>query len=763
MMHSTPSPIIDPSALSLTAEFTVTPVQAAQVLLRQLLKSSIMLEEDWEALPDSVREELSAIRDKEVLLRQLVENKLLTEFQAVRIRSGASYGLILGSYRVLDRLGSGGMGAVFKCEHLRMRRLAAIKVVRVSSAQDSRLQVRFFSEMRAVAQLTHPNIIGAIDCGEMASVPDGTGMQYLVMEYVPGQDLQAYVEENGRLPIPQACQVMYQVAIALDVIHQHGLVHRDIKPSNIMITPEGQTKLLDFGLVRHFRTHVTEFGVTLGTIGFMAPEQICDASNVDIRADLFGLGGCLFWCLTGMDPFPSQGSAQEDLARRLSQMPADLRALRPEVPPELAAVVARLLALDPDDRYLTPQAVLRSLRTFVPSSSSDSLRAQTALGNGLPAKAQPADGKKVHRILLVDDDPHIRMMCRFALQSEELLCEEAANGKEALAALKSHRHDLVLLDLEMPELSGWEVLRQLGERQATPHLKVLLTSGSAAPDAMAEQLLIRADDYLLKPLSVVQLRSRVQAALRLRDLQSHSDRLSRQLLTFNGELERNLSARENDLVHARNALVLTLAELVGYRTLETGVHLLRVQRYSRTLAEEAANLAVFSAHIDWNFIQMLETCAPLHDIGKMALPDQVLTPSFQQSTAEETIIRQTHTTVGSDIFRKVASRHGSGMGFLQMAIDIIRHHHERFDGSGYPDHLAGTAIPLAARIVAIADVYDALRCHRLPRPALPHASALKVILEASPGQFDPSLLQALKRCATNFERIFAELPNSNQF
>jgi len=271
---------------------------------------------------------------------------------------------------------------------------------------------------------------------------------------------------------------------------------------------------------------------------------------------------------------------------------------------------------------------------------------------------------------------------------------------------------------------------------------------------MAQMMLAGADDYLTKPFSMTQLVARVKAALRLKEAQDRSDLLNRHLLSVNAVLERNLTSRDCDLVQARNALVLALAKLVEHRDTETGIHLMRLQRYSRCLAEEAASTAAFADQMDANFIDMLECCAPLHDIGKVALPDHILMKPGKL-TPEERILMQAHTIIGADTLTEVAKHHGFALAFLQMAADIARHHHERFDGTGYPDRLAGTAIPLSARLVSIGDVYDALRSRRCYKPALSHASTLQVMGDSA-GQFDPALLPIFQRCAARFERIFHE-------
>jgi response regulator RpfG family c-di-GMP phosphodiesterase len=684
-----------------------------------------------------------------------VEEKLLTNYQAERISGGARFGLVLGNYRVLERLGAGGMGIVYKGEHLRLPRLVAIKVLPVSPQVDPETLQRFFTEMWAVGQLQHPNIVAAVDAGSVSeSNPHSPVLHYFVMEYVAGQDLEEYVKVHGPLTPSAACDLIHQVASALTEAQKHHLVHRDIKPSNILVTPDGQAKLLDFGLARHFRSRLTERGAVLGTLDYVAPEQARDASSVDIRADIYGLGGTLYWCLTGRMPFVSQGHAIQDLVSRLSQPPPLIRGCRPDVPEGLDTVVSRMMAVKPDDRYPTPQAVMRALVPFLNPEEYDARL--------LPSRPGPKifedtdDLLDKHQVLIVDDEAVNRNLCRLVLESAGNQCAEAGDGLEALTALAAKPYDLVLLDIQMPGMKGTELLRRLRENPPCPHLKVIMISGRETGDEMAEMMSVGADDYLTKPFSMVQLRARVKAALSLKDVQDRSDRLNRTLLTLNHELEQTLTARDSDLVHARNAIVLALAELVAHRDVETGAHLMRLQRYCRCLAEEAASVPSLSGQIDTNFIRMLECCAPLHDIGKVALPDYILLKPGKLDP-DERVLMQAHTVIGAETLQKVAEKHGSAVAFLHMAIDIARHHHERYDGNGYPDHLSGDDIPLAARILAISDVYDALRSRRVYKPALSHGAACQALVESSPGQFDPLLLQAFQTCAPQFEKISREL------
>ena len=732
---------------------------AGRDFLNELLVKSFIHPEDWKHLPRGSQERLLAVRDRQQLLAMLVDGQLLTEYQASRVVAGTTFGLVLGNYRILDRLGAGGMAVVFRAEHVEMRHTVALKVLPLSSGQDERLQSRFTAEMRIVARLRHPNIVGALDAGRVHSDgPDATVLWYLVMEYVPGIDLEMYVNKHGPLSLMSACNLMYQTAAALGEINKYRLVHRDVKPSNIMVTPEHQAKLLDFGLSRQLDTRVTQSGTLLGTIDYMAPEQARDASSVDIRADIYSLGATLFWCLTGK--VPHQGlSANGDMFQRFTLPPPSARRLVADLPPEIDGVIAKLMALKPDERISTPQEAMSALLPFLKPSAVElpgifqdaPLSAHSAAGKACPA------GQR-HRILIVDDEDGIRQFCRIVLQGDGRQCEVAPNAEAALAMIQKTPYDLILSDVCMPGMTGIEFTRKLRASPSVPHQKIIMFSGSATSDELAQMLQAGADDFLVKPLSIVTLQGRVHAALRMKDVQDRADLLNRRLLAVNGDLEHNLLIKEGALIQSRNALVLALAKLVEHRGGQSGTRLTRMQEYSRALASEAACSSPYAAEINDGFVEIVACCAPMHDIGKIGLPDHILL-SPGRLTPEERIVMQTHTTIGAETLRQVAKSHGAALAFLDVAADIARHHHERWDGTGYPDRLAGDAIPLAARIVTICDVYDALRSRRSHKPALAQSAALQLMSETCTGQFDPTLFTAFLRRAAEFERIFRDNPD----
>lgn len=335
-------------------------------LLNDLLVSTVVSQATWKSLPSGDAKRIESCLDHRRQLELLVEYQLLTEYQGKRIADGDWNGLILGNYRILDRIGSGGSGIVYLAEHRVMGRVAAIKVLNRTADPDDPLLIRFFTEIRAISRLQHPNIAAALDAGEFPSrMPGAEKAYFLVMEYVEGQDLETLVRHGGPLTPRRSCEVVYQLAQALAEAHCHGIIHRDVKPSNLRITLDGRVKLLDFGLALCPRHRLTKAGVPLGTPDYMAPEQAQGASDSDARTDIYGLGGVLFWCLTGQRPFPAQQNIFQSLMTRIHQAPPSAVLIRPDVPAFLDSVLARAMATDPGDRYPNAAAVMGALATFM--------------------------------------------------------------------------------------------------------------------------------------------------------------------------------------------------------------------------------------------------------------------------------------------------------------------------------------------------------------------------------------------------------------
>lgn len=728
----------------------------AHALLRQLTQESIVLSEDVRKLNPAQHASLASASTIERLTQKLVELRLLTPYQAGRVAAGKTQGLVVGNYRLLERLGAGGMGVVFLAEHIRMRNLVAIKILAETFEPQKTLVPRFYAETRAIAKLKHPNIVSAIDCGEVAAADEGArALHYFVMEYVRGKDLEAMVVEDGPMDVQKACDIITQIADALSEAHRQGLVHRDIKPSNILVTPEGKAKLLDFGLAQQNNNRMTEAGTILGTIGYMAPEQAKDASTVDARADIYSLGATLYWCLTGQDPFPNRGHITQELIQRLTQPPPSTRSIRPEVPADLDHVVARMMSVDPEERYPTTLAVSRALLPYVHDEQRDTLLGLNQSHSTIQTLAASQNSALKRRVLIVDDEPGIRDVVRLALGSEGIPCTEARNGAEALDRIRTQPFELILLDVVLPDIGGPEILRQSRFQTATPNQKVILMSGQLHSDEMANLLLKGADDFLVKPFSIVQLVARVRATLRLKEAQDRTEVMKQKLLAINAELGTSVSQRDTDLVRARNSVARTLTKLLVQRQAEGEGHLKRMPRYCKLLAQAIAAADDVSP-VTESFIENLELAAPLHDIGKLLLPDHILLKPGKFDN-DERLQMQEHATLGAGILAEMRGQFGFANSFLEMAIDIARHHHERYDGTGYPDQLQGDNIPLAARIVSICDVYDALRTRKAYKPALSHQTALLSMVNAVTSQFDPALLSLFRNLAADFDQIFREI------
>jgi CheY-like chemotaxis protein len=312
----------------------------------------------------------------------------------------------------------------------------------------------------------------------------------------------------------------------------------------MIVTPDGTAKLLDFGLSRHDESRLTNPGSWLGTVDYLAPEQAQDASSVDIRADIYSLGATMYWTLTGQTPFVTRGRVVEEFIRRLSQPPPSILDVRPDLPAELAAVVARMMAIQPGDRYQTPADVMAALMPFIEQRRRESKADLTGTSVPHTTNFSPPqiDTRRKPRVLIVDDEPTVRKCVKLSLISEGIECDEADNGECALNLLNENVYDLVLTDIEMPVLSGLELLKVIRDRVGMGNLKVLVFSGRSSPNEMARMMSAGADDYLVKPLSIVQLRSRVNAALRLKQSQDAAVALNRRLFEANQVMVENLSS-----------------------------------------------------------------------------------------------------------------------------------------------------------------------------------------------------------------------------
>lgn len=319
------------------------------------------------AQTDELRAALTAWPDATALARELLRRDWLTPYQANQILQGKGEQLILGCYRLRERLAEGAMGQIFKAWSTRLGRVVAVKMIHKGLLGSGKTLGRFRREIEAAAQLEHPNIVRVLDADEF------DGQPLLVMEYIDGTDLSRLVKQMGPLPVRAACEFMRQAALGVQHAHDRGVIHRDVKPSNLLLS-EGTpgrpplVKILDFGLARvegmeSSGPRLTQMGHILGTIDYIAPEQAQDAANADGRADVYGLGCSLYYLLTARPPFGGL-TLVEKISARLLEEPPRLRAVCPQAPAELEEVLLRMMARRPHERFQSPTEVAAALEPF---------------------------------------------------------------------------------------------------------------------------------------------------------------------------------------------------------------------------------------------------------------------------------------------------------------------------------------------------------------------------------------------------------------
>jgi serine/threonine protein kinase len=530
---------------------------------------------------------------------------LLTGYQRDRVVGGSTFGLVLGAYRVLDRIGGGSIGIVFLAEHVLLRRRVAIKVLPADETVSADAVERFRREMRSLAALDHPHVVTVFDAGVLPAPAAGEQtLHYIVLELIPGGDVEQFVYTHGPQPVARACEWGRQIAAGLQAAHDRHLIHRDLKPSNLLLTADRRVKVVDFGLARELSSARTRTRMLLGSVDFMAPEQALDPTSVGPAADVYGLGATLFWILTGHLPLPKQRDAAEAVKALATETPRRLRAVRPDAPEGLDALLSRVLARDPAAR---PTAT--------------------------------------------------------------------------------------------------EVMDELGPFAAT----------AGDPDA----------------------------ALRLRETVR--------------QLRASVRAKDDAVRKAQAAALYGMAKTAESHDGSGEGHPRRMREYVRLLVERLMTHPNWGVLSDGAYVAELLRCVALHDIGKVGVPDAVLAKAGPLEPGERAAV-EAHPLTGAALVEALAREHGESLTFLSMARAVVRSHHERWDGTGYPDKLTGEQIPPAARLVALADVYDSLRRDRPDRLGLSHDRASLAIV-SSEGQFDPAVLDAFAACEKQFEEVYATIPN----
>ena len=358
-----------------------------------------------------------------------------------------------------------------------------------------------------------------------------------------------------------------------------------------------------------------------------------------------------------------------------------------------------------------------------------------------------------HRVLVVDDTPENLSLMNELLQDLYQI-KVAPSGARALKIARSETPpDLILLDIMMPEMDGYAVCRELKADPLTANIPVIFLTAMSEEADEEMGLGLGAVDYITKPVNGPILRARVHAHLQLK---AAADFLRDKSAFLEQEVER----RTNEVRAVQDATILMMSSLAETRDNETGNHIQRTQRYVRTLAEALSAHQRFADVLTPQMIELLYKSAPLHDIGKVGIPDHVLLKPGRL-TAEEFEIMKQHTTMGRDAIAKAEARLGREVPFLTLAKEIAYSHQEKWDGSGYPQGLAGDAIPVSARLMAVADVYDALISRRVYKEPMPHEQAVSIMAEGREKHFDPDVIDVFLALQDDFHAIANEFSDGD--
>jgi putative two-component system response regulator len=577
------------------------------------------------------------------------------------------------------------MATVYKAHHPALDRYVAIKVLPEFFAEDDAYRDRFQQEARSVARLKHPNILNVFDYGQTDEIT------YLVLELVEGGTLAQIL--GSPMELEDVVRILRPLASALDHAHSQGILHRDIKPSNILIQKDGAPVLADFGLARMTSSvrRLTASGTVMGTPEYMSPEQVVGEA-IGSTSDLYSFAVVAYEMLTGRVPFQADTPAAVLLSHINKDMPPT-RELVGELSAHVEDALRKGLAKAPGDRYANASQFVAALTPAAWPSRTD----LSAQDSGLAPQGQGAAVGSLPLVLVVDDGLANRQLIEAYLADLDCQVKLAGDGPSALTIIECSQPSLVLLDVQMPGIDGYEVCRQIKARPRGRLLPVVMITSLDRTEDRVRALESGADDFMTKPVQRVELVARVRSALRLK-------------------------AVYNTLDSAEH-VIFALAAAVEAKDPYTGKHTQRVAESARQLGmrmglPEPALEALYRGGI-------------IHDIGKIGVPDAVLLKPGPLDPEESAQMRA-HTVIGEGIVSPLRS----GFNLLP----IIRHHHEHFDGNGYPDGLRGAAIPRLARIVAVCDAYDALVNDRPYRERRTVAEAIATLKEGAGKQWDPEVV-----------------------
>ncbi len=357
-------------------------------------------------------------------------------------------------------------------------------------------------------------------------------------------------------------------------------------------------------------------------------------------------------------------------------------------------------------------------------------------------------------IFIVDDNSTIRMLLESILIIEGYETISAANGKEALDNLAgSRKPDLILMDIEMPVMDGYRACKEIRDRKEYNSIPIIMVTAVSDKDVIKNVLSLGANDYIAKPFESQELLARIGAHIRMKGLMEEREELYKALGEYNLTLEHLVEERTREIEDTQDTTIIGLAKLAEYRDPETGAHLDRIRNYCKLIAQELETREKYKDIIDKKYIDLIFKSSPLHDIGKVGIPDSILLKPGKLTTEEFGIMKQ-HPVIGGDAIAEAEKRlRGQKVTFLAIGKEIAYYHHEKFDGTGYPYKLDGSNIPLSARIMSIADVYDALTSKRVYKEAWTHEAARELIIKDSGRHFDPDAVDAFLKVEKEFVMI----------
>jgi len=327
-----------------------------------------------------IQRRLSEMGVEETLGEILVKKGYLAQDQVGQVLSKMGIDVqVIPQYRLVARLGRGGMGSVYKALHVSMNRVVALKILDREATANQQYVERFLREARQAAQLSHPHIVRAFDAGQ------ANGLYYFAMEHIAGETVHRQVKRGGVYPERKAIDVMRQIADALGYISKRGLVHRDVKPENVLVEKQGHAYLCDFGLAKSMVDGtLTRSGFTFGTPFYMSPEQIEGGKNLDVRSDLYSLGACLFYMLTGRPPFEG-GDLQAVLSKHLTEKPPDPRTLNPNISEGVCQIYFKLMEKNRDARYRGARELIADLRRVSAGLAPQAGASRSGVGKAVAA------------------------------------------------------------------------------------------------------------------------------------------------------------------------------------------------------------------------------------------------------------------------------------------------------------------------------------------------------------------------------------------